>query len=210
LIAPQVQAQPAAPAASTTEQFILKADGTLAPVTAPKAAPRAVAPVSAPEGAKPSANANASRAASTAPASNAGTIADPESTSAAQAVAAARQALNNKQFAQLASFIPKARGDILAIYPEYWTMRTKVWSYNAVGAREEIEGFLEKHKGSYLADRLRTDWILTAARQGDFGTVRDLGSVRQGGAPPYWRRQKCLPLHQPVGSYLISLWPIVC
>ena len=178
--APQVQAQSAGAAGSTTEQFVLKSDGTLVPVAEPKAAPRTVTPIPPADAPPASSSANTNRSTTPAPVSSAGSIADPESTPAAQAVAAARQALNSKQFTQLASFVPKARGDILAIYPEYWYMRTKVWSYNAVGAREEIEGFLEKYKGSYLADRLRTDWILTAARQGDFGTVRELGPVRQG------------------------------
>lgn len=180
LLASQVQAQPAGPAGSTTEQFVLRPDGTLVPVAEPKTAPRTVTPIPPADAPRASSSANTSRSAKPAPVPSAGSIADPESTPAAQAVAAARQALNSKQFAQLASFVPKARGDILAIYPEYWYMRTKVWSYNAVGARQEIEGFLEKHQGSYLADRLRTDWILTAARQGDFGTVRELGAVRQG------------------------------
>ena len=196
LISSQAHAQPAASAGSSTEQFILKSDGTLVPVTgtggattaaqsgttgaAPQSTPRTATPIAAPQASSPSTPAKPSRPISAAPVASSGTIADPESTSAAQAVAAARQALNNKQFAQLSSFVPKARGDILAIYPEYWTVRTRVWSYNAVGAREEIESFLEKHKGAYLADRLRTDWILMAARQGDFGTVRALGAVRQG------------------------------
>ena len=188
LLSAGAQAQSETSAGATTEQFVLRSDGTLVPVNAPGGASNA-APKAAPRAATPTVNPQttpASPSAATSPALSAhavpssGTIADPESTSAAQAVAAARQALNNKQFAQLASFVPKARGDILAIYPEYWYMRTKVWSYNAVGAREEIEGFLERHKGSYLADRLRTDWILTAVRQGDFGTAKDLGAVRQG------------------------------
>jgi soluble lytic murein transglycosylase len=195
LISSKAHTQPAASAGSTTEQFVLKSDGTLVPVAgadgastaaqsgttgaAPQASPRTTTPIAAPKASSPSAPANSSRAISAASVASSGTIADPESTSAAQAVAAARQALNNKQFAQLSSFVPKARGDILAIYPEYWAVRTKVWSYNAVGAREEIQSFLEKYKGSYLEDRLRTDWILMAARQGDFGIVRELGAVRQ-------------------------------
>ena len=188
LLSAGAQAQSETSAGATTEQFVLRSDGTLVPVNAPggtsnaapQAAPRTATPTVNPQTTPASPSAATSRAPTAHTVPSSGTIADPESTSAAQAVAAARQALNNKQFAQLASFVPKARGDILAIYPEYWYMRTKVWSYNAVGAREEIEGFLERHKGSYLADRLRTDWILTAVRQGDFGTAKDLGAVRQG------------------------------
>ena len=145
--ASHVQAQSTGTSGSTMEQFVLRSDGTMVPVAEPKAAPRTVTPIAPPEGPRASASSNANQVIAAPPVSSAGSIADPESTPAAQAVAAARQALNSKQFAQLASFVPKARGDILAIYPEYWYVRTKVWYYNAVGAREEIERFLEKYKG---------------------------------------------------------------
>ena len=118
LFTAQAQTQPAAPATSATEQFVLKSDGTLVPVAEPKASPRTAPPIPAPAATGGTPSSGTSRVASAPPVSSSGTIADSDSTSAAQAVAAARQALNSKQFAQLASFVPKARGDVLAIYPE--------------------------------------------------------------------------------------------
>jgi soluble lytic murein transglycosylase len=139
---------------SGAEQFVLKADGSMSPV----------------------AN-QATRLATNPVANSQDTIAASANTSAAKAVAAARQALNSKQFGQLASFVPQARGDVLATYPEYWFLRTQLGLYKTPGVTQSLKQFLEKNNGAYLADRLRGEWLLTAARSGDFVTVRSLGPV---------------------------------
>jgi soluble lytic murein transglycosylase len=170
------QTQPA-----STEQFVLKADGSMSPVgSSPQGAS-----VAAPKAAASVANTATTRAPRpvTSPATNPvttnpkDTIAAPENTPAAKAVAAARQAVNSKQFGQLASFIPQARGDVLATYPEYWFLRTQLGLYQTPGVTQSLEQFLEKNNGAYLADRLRGEWLLTAARSGDFVRVRNLGPV---------------------------------
>ena len=150
-------------------RFVLQADGTLVPVAG-----------SAPASSTPAAPERSGNAPSTVPntAVQAGaTIADPDSTPAARAVAAARNAMNAKQFAQLASFVPQARGDVLAMYPEYWSLRTQLGSTHMPGVQQTLTEFIDKNKGAYLADRLKGEWILAAARTGDFGSVRDLGDV---------------------------------
>lgn len=183
-------------------RFILQADGTLVPVagTAPAAAtpPNSTDP-SARQGqssgaaggvarppdstagtAAPKAPARAGNEPSTAPNTvvQAGaTIADPDSTPAARAVAAARNAMSAKQWAQLASFVPQARGDVLAIYPEYWSLRTQLGSTHMPGVQQTLTDFITKNKTAYLGDRLKGEWILAAARSGDFVAVRELGDV---------------------------------
>ena len=190
---PMVWAQGAAtPAAQSAEgqgpaRFVLRADGTLVPVpdastTATSSSQGAVPTPGATQrsDAAAAAPARPSNAASTAPNTSVpagASIADSDSTPAARAVAAARNAMNAKQFAQLASFVPQARGDVLAMYPEYWSLRTQLGSTHMPGVQQTLTEFIDKNKGAYLADRLKGEWILAAARSGDFGSVRDLGDV---------------------------------
>ena len=172
--------------AGTTEQFVLKADGSITPVSG--GATPSVPPLSKPSG--PAAgNVAPVRTISIAPSStqsntpNTGptgmrdSIAAPDNTAAAKAVAAARQAVQSKQFGQLASFVPQAKGDVLASYPEYWFLRTQLGLYRTPSVNQSLEQFLEKNRGAYLADRLRGEWVLAAARTGDFVTVNALGPV---------------------------------
>ncbi|MFY9138778.1 MAG: hypothetical protein WAO73_14225, partial [Zwartia sp.] len=171
---------------SGAEQFVLKADGSMSPVGGTSQGAAAATPKAAPTVVKPATNTAPNNAASpvasqaassvTNPVTNPkDTIAASDNTPAAKAVAAARQALNSKQFGQLASFVPQARGDVLATYPEYWFLRTQLGLYKTPGVAQSLEQFLEKNNGAYLADRLRGEWLLTAARSGDFVTVRSLG-----------------------------------
>jgi soluble lytic murein transglycosylase len=169
-----------------TEQFVLKADGSITPISGGATPP--VPPLAKPSGPAAS-NVAPARTASIAPSStqsntpNTGpsgmrdSIAAPDNTAAAKAVTAARQAVQSKQFGQLASFVPQAKGDVLASYPEYWFLRTQLGLYRSPSVSQNLEQFLEKNSGAYLADRLRGEWVLTAARSGDFVTVRTLGTV---------------------------------
>ena len=173
---------------SGAEQFVLKADGSMSPVGGTSQGAAAATPKAAPTVVKPATNTAPNNAASPVASQAASSVTNPvpnpkdtiaasENTSAAKAVAAARQALNSKQFGQLASFVPQARGDVLATYPEYWFLRTQLGLYKTPGVAQSLEQFLEKNNGAYLADRLRGEWLLTAARSGDFVTVRSLGPV---------------------------------
>ncbi len=167
----------------STERFVLKADGSITPVADGTAAPLAKPSTPTASNAAPSRTASIapsmaqSNTPHTGPAGMRDSIAASENTAAAKAVAAARQAVNSKQFGQLASFVPQAKGDVLAIYPEYWFLRTQLGLYRTQSVNQGLEQFLEKNSGVYLADRLRGEWVLAAARSGDFVTVRALGTV---------------------------------
>lgn len=81
-------------------------------------------------------------------------------TPAQQAVVAAREASQRKQWSVLGALAPQARTDPLGMYPEYWLLRYQLWS--PPGGRRpdaELQRFLAAHAGSYLEDRLRGDWI---------------------------------------------------
>ncbi|ARP92179.1 lytic transglycosylase [Bordetella genomosp. 9] len=104
-------------------------------------------------------------------------------TPARQAVMTAREAMLRKQWSALALTVPQARGDALGMYPEYWLLRYQVWNT----PREQwpvaqMQRFIESNPDAYLADKLRADWLLSAARSGDYATVNRLAPVRNGNA----------------------------
>lgn len=170
------------PNATGPARFVIQADGTLQQAAGgePQAAVKRL-PDGMPDVATPVISSRASNAASTRPNTSVvpgASIAAPEATPAARAVAVARDALNNKQWVQLANLVPQARGDILGIYPEYWSLRTQIGSSNMPGTQQALNEFLQTNAGSYLADKLKGEWLLAAARGGDFATVRELGSIQ--------------------------------
>ncbi len=170
------------PNANGPARFVIQADGTLQQAAGgePQAAPKRL-PDGMPDVATPVISSRASNAASTRPNTSVvpgASIAAPEATPAARAVAVARDAMNNKQWVQLANLVPQARGDILGIYPEYWSLRTQIGSTNMPGTQQALTEFLHTNSGSYLADKLKGEWLLAAARGGDFATVRELGAIQ--------------------------------
>lgn len=56
--------------------------------------------------------------------------------------------------------LPLARGHVLEGYVEYWAIRLSIQTASA----ETIDRFLEKHAGTAVADRLRTDWLKQLGR----------------------------------------------
>ena len=113
-----------------------------------------------------------------APSASRGSIAAPNNTPAARAVEQARDAMRAKQWQQLSNLVPQAQGDVLEMYPAYWALRQQLWSARGPATSQAVRAFMERYPGSFLADRLRADWVLIAAGSGDFLTVRDLGAVR--------------------------------
>ncbi len=112
----------------------------------------------------------------------AGLPASPDST-ARQAVVGAREAMMRKQWSVLGALAPQAEPDVLGAYPQYWLLRYQLAAPpNGVRPDSQLTRFLAANAGSYLEDRLRTDWILAAARSGDFETVRRLAPAKAGNA----------------------------
>lgn len=181
-------AQSQTPVATTEEpvgpaRFRIQADGSVTPQPGTVSAPPAPGardltprlPAGMPDVATPI-TPSQTETVSAVPAT--GSIASPETTPAARAVAVARDAMRNKQWPQLAQLVPQARGDVLEMYPEYWDLRNQLGSYRSPDTAAALESFLKRRAGSYLADRLRGEWLLTAARSGDFSLVRNLGEIQ--------------------------------
>lgn len=59
----------------------------------------------------------------------------------------------------------------LDVYVEYWWLGNLLARNDAM-ARPLIREFLQRQQGSYLAERLRSDWLRRLAREGDWQTVQ--------------------------------------
>ena len=97
-----------------------------------------------------------------------------------QAVVAAREAVDRRQWSALPGLVAQAQGDPLSMYAEYWLLRYRLQQAEEPVPAAQLERFLQTYAGTYLADRLRGDWILAAERSGDFAAIRRLGPVMAG------------------------------
>ena len=97
--------------------------------------------------------------------------------SAGDAVVAAREAVNRKQWGSLPALAARSESDPLGMYARYWLLRYQLNDRATPTPTAALEDFMRRHNGAYLADKLRGDWVLAAARTGDFATVRRLGEV---------------------------------
>jgi soluble lytic murein transglycosylase len=65
----------------------------------------------------------------------------------------------------------------LTPYVRYWQLRSRL----ADASTGEIQGFLARHEGSLVADRLRADWLRQLARAGDWqGFLREFPKLATG------------------------------
>ncbi|GAA5236869.1 lytic transglycosylase domain-containing protein [Verticiella sediminum] len=99
-------------------------------------------------------------------------------TAAAQAqyadVVSARRAADARQWDQLQGMLPGLRDNVLGVYADYWWLRQQIVNGRTPLPMSAITRFIDRHRGSYLAQRVRSDAILAAARTGDFSSVRRL------------------------------------
>ena len=71
--------------------------------------------------------------------------------------------------AGLARAVQASRGHVLESYAEYWQLRHRFEERSA----EEIRDFLTRRDGSYIAERLRADWLKVLAKKGAWDLFRD-------------------------------------
>ncbi len=88
------------------------------------------------------------------------------------ALTAARTAVQTGNWDILRSLVPQVQGHVLAAYPQYWWLRQQINNPRQPLPEAELQQFLTEHKGTYLAERLRGEWILAAIKQADYATVR--------------------------------------
>ncbi|MEN9886408.1 MAG: hypothetical protein RL758_986, partial [Pseudomonadota bacterium] len=65
---------------------------------------------------------------------------------------------------KLASLLPQTLGHPLEAQAAYWELKARL----ETASEGDIQGFLQRHAGQYLEDRLRNDWLLLLGRKKDW------------------------------------------
>lgn len=84
---------------------------------------------------------------------------------------AARTAVQTRNWSNLAELTPQLRDHPLAAYPEYWRLSWMLSRKDEPLPSTELHAFIQQTAGSYLAERLKNDWLIAAARQSDYNAV---------------------------------------
>ena len=80
---------------------------------------------------------------------------------ARQAVVGAYEALKKKQYSRLADLVPIAESDPqLGDYPRYWSLSQQLSDSTRPIPESGIQQFIRATENSYLADRLKGEWIV--------------------------------------------------
>jgi len=97
---------------------------------------------------------------------------------AEQALVDAREAMQKKQWSRLDELVPTASATpLVGSYAQYWALRQRVTNPTLPIPQAELQQFMATNSDDYLADRIKADWIVAAARAGDYATVNQLGPV---------------------------------
>lgn len=91
---------------------------------------------------------------------------------------AARDALAKGDLPAVAARAEALSGDPLGIYPRYWLLSRQLELLKP----EQILPFLDYYKGSWLAEKLRGEWLASLGRRGDWARFREQFVLLQGDA----------------------------
>jgi soluble lytic murein transglycosylase len=84
------------------------------------------------------------------------------------ALLAAREAFRNGERVRLARYTEALQGHPLQPWAEYWALRLRLDDGDAGG----VPDYLSRHAGTYLAEKLRGDWLRLLGKQGDWEGFR--------------------------------------
>lgn len=104
----------------------------------------------------------------------------PVNASARAAVQNAYRAMQNRQWDLLPSFVYSAKDDHeIGAYPAYWFLRNHINSTRNAAALDStaLNEFIKDNPNTYMAERLKAEWIIKAAALGDYRTAAALGPV---------------------------------
>ncbi len=82
---------------------------------------------------------------------------------------AARAALQKGDLPEVAKRADALARDPLGIYPRYWLLSRQLEQL----APEQLTPFLDFYQGSWLAEKLRGEWLLVLGRRGDWERFRE-------------------------------------
>lgn len=84
--------------------------------------------------------------------------------SAEQALLDMEQAFRKQDGKRLKALLPLVKGHPLSGWGHYWELKNRL----ETAPTPEIQGFLQRHAGSYVEDRLRADWLLVLGKANDW------------------------------------------
>jgi soluble lytic murein transglycosylase len=85
-----------------------------------------------------------------------------------EAVLIAAEAFQKRDAARLARQVEFTRDHVLGQYVEYWNLRLSLDGQPV----EAVKDFLDRYQGTYLAERLRADWLRALARAAQWDTLQ--------------------------------------
>jgi len=94
-----------------------------------------------------------------------------------------REAVNRQQWKRLPELLTQAQQDkLLGSYASYWALRWRMQDPAQEIPVQALQRFIQANHNGMLVERLKADWLLVAAQQGDYATVLRLGPVASADA----------------------------
>lgn len=88
-------------------------------------------------------------------------------------ILAAREAASRGDTARLAQMMMTPSDHVLEPYVTYWWLATRIARQSEVVAPGDVHDFLRANEGSWLAEKLRADWLKRLARDSQWATFSD-------------------------------------
>jgi soluble lytic murein transglycosylase len=83
-----------------------------------------------------------------------------------QTYLAIRDAFDRRDAARIGALLPQMRGHVLEPYAEHYLLRLRI----VEASPQEIRAFLARYPNTVVAENVRTDWLKSVARMGDWTT----------------------------------------
>jgi soluble lytic murein transglycosylase len=90
--------------------------------------------------------------------------------SADDAFLAAREAFRVGDRERLAMLAERVKGHPLEAYVEFWQLQPRLRTDEPTRVDTAVADFIARHRGTYIADRMRLEWLLALGARGDFAT----------------------------------------
>jgi len=101
-----------------------------------------------------------------------------QATSARQKLVQLREVVNRQQWKQLPSLVTQARDDaLLGSYASYWLLRWRTQDPTQPIPTQALRRFIQTSQNGLLVERLTSEWLLAAVREGDYATALQLGPI---------------------------------
>ncbi len=97
---------------------------------------------------------------------------------ARSSVVQAYEAMRTRRWESLPALAQAAQADHeLGSYPMYWYLRNQLSQVTMPIPTAQVQQFIQANPKTYVAERLKAEWMIAAAAQGDYATVLKLGPV---------------------------------